>query len=138
MIENGLYALLTQDTTVSSLLGAADQVHFQFIPRGSKLPCVVIHRIFSEPITTLDDVADLVPARYQFDCYAGDALKSRALSGAIFNLLKNYVGDLPNSPPDTHVQACIVNNDFDMPYEEGAKDVTFRAILDITIWYANL
>jgi hypothetical protein len=134
MIENALYQLLTQDTGVRSRLGASDQVHFNFVPRGAKLPCVVIHRIAAVPIVTLDSTADLLPARFQFDCYAGDALAASGLADAVYNLLRDFNGSV-GSPPDVFIQGCVAENIFDMPYELGAKDVTFRSLVDITIWY---
>lgn len=133
-IENGLYGLLTSTDTVTANLGDRTSVFFNFVPRGAKIPCVVIHAVTSVPIVTLDATADLAPKRFQFDCYAADYFKSHQLSKSVFDLLKDFSGVLGDG---TVVQACVVNNDFDMPFELGAKDITFRAILDITIWYVN-
>jgi hypothetical protein len=137
MIKNALYQLLTQDTGVRSRLGAPDQVHFNFVPRGAKQPFVVVHCIAAIPIVTLDSTADLLPARLQFDCYAGDALVASGLADAVYDLLRDFNGSV-GSPPDVFIQACVVENMFDMPYELGAKDVTYRSLVDVTIWYSNL
>jgi hypothetical protein len=116
---------------VSTLLGSSTAVYFNFVPRQATVPLVVIHRVSSVPIVTLDATAELLPTRFQFDSYAADSLKSRQLAAAVYNLLKDYAGVLPDG---TVVQGCVANNGFDMPFEQGAKDVIFRAVLDITIW----
>jgi hypothetical protein len=134
MIENALYQLLTSDTNVAALLGDPTGVYFSFAPRQYKPPCIVMHRVSTVPIVTLDATADLLPARYQFDCYSGDALSAGALADAVYFLLRDFNGAI-GSPPDIFIQACVMENIFDLPFEQGAKDVVYRTAVDVTIWF---
>ena len=97
MLFNALYALLTNDDTVASLLGKPDGVYANLIPRGGTQDCVVVHEIIGTDLVTLDSTLDLQEKRVQFDCYSGDYIKSKTLAKAVKDLLKDYSGS-PESP----------------------------------------
>ncbi len=140
MFENALYNLVRASSYVNALVTDPKGVAFSLLPTGTKLPAVVIHIVSSSQTTVLERTTELVEARVQFDCYATSYSQSRQLAKIIKDILADGSGDVSNgdSPETfTHIQACIVNNNFDMPVEQGGagKGLVFRAVLDMSIWF---
>jgi hypothetical protein len=72
----------------------------------------------------------------QVDAYASNYYDARATSRAVRLLLENYSGTLPDADA-TSVIACVVEKDWDMPYEEGQKGFVYRALLEVRIQYRD-
>ena len=143
MLENALYNILRNDTGVSAYVTDAKGIAFTLIPSGTlkTSAVVVIHNVTGVPTTTLDATTDLNERRVQFDCYASNYTDSRGLAAAVKNALVDLaIGSYSNGDSPltyTFIQTSIINNDFDMPYEQGGAGIGFvyRAVLDITFWF---
>jgi hypothetical protein len=141
MLENAVYNILRNDSGVSAYVTDPRGIAFTLLPTGVRLPAVVIHNVVGLPTTTLDATTDLNERRMQFDCYGSNYTDARALSAAVKNALVDLaIGTYSNgdSPETTMlIQTSIVNNDFDMPFEQGGtgQGFIYRAVLDITFWF---
>ena len=131
MIEQGLYELITSDSSVDDLVGG---VYAILAPKGAVVPYIVYNRIATSDTYTMAGPSGLRAAVFQFDCYATDYYTSRAISLALRQLLESYQGNLPDTNSTT-VTAVLTEKDWDMPYEEGAKGFVYRALLQFRIWY---
>ena len=130
MFEKGLYELIQNDQTVEPLVGQS--IWFTQLPKGATFPAIVVHTISDVNIITIDSSVNLKPRRMQFDCISSvSQLNARSFSNAVKNLLQDFSGKLVDG---TMVQTCILNNDFDMPYEVGAFGYAYRVVLDMTFW----
>jgi hypothetical protein len=142
MIEHALYYLLRTDPDISALVTDPRAIAFSLLPTGVTLPAVVIHGVSLTPNVALDSTADLFDKRMQFDCYGANYMQSRQVAAAVRNRLIDLRGNLSNgdSPETTvTVQTCILNADFDSPFEQGGagKGIIYRAIVDVSVWYSD-
>jgi Protein of unknown function (DUF3168) len=129
-IEQGLYALLTQDPGVSALVSTS--VYWILAPKGASLPYVVLNRVATNDVYDEDGASGFRNALFQIDCYATSFYPARAISLAVRTLLESYRGNLPDVNA-TPVSAVITEKDWDMPFEEGGKGFVYRALLAFRI-----
>ena len=100
MIEQGLLQLVATDTGISTLVSG--KVYWILAPKGAAVPYVVLGRVTTK--NSYDMVGDtgLREGLFQADCYATDYYDSRAISKAVWNLLKSYRGSLPDDHQPGH------------------------------------
>jgi hypothetical protein len=134
MFEKGLYELLTQDAGVSALVGS--RVYFILQPKGTIVPSVVLSIVATGDNYTFAGASGLRSALVQVDGYASSYYDSRAVSRSVRLLLENYAGNLPDAGA-TPVLGCIVEKDWDMPFEEGSKGFVYRALLEVRFIYSD-
>jgi hypothetical protein len=132
MIEKGIYKLLTADAGVSALV--SNRVYWILQPKGTSVPSIVLSIVATDDTYTFQGASGLRSALIQADCYASNYYDSRATSKAVRLLLENYRGNLPDADA-TSVQGCIVEKDWDMPFEEGGKSFVYRALLEVRFIY---
>jgi hypothetical protein len=136
MIEQGLFQLIQSDPTTSSLVSMANGngVAWILAPKAWLLPYIVLNRVTTlDTITMVGDVG-FRNALFQIDAYAGDYYTSRKIALAIRDLLKSYLGNLPDTDA-TAVGGVFQTKDEDLMYEEGGVGFVFRAMQVFRIWY---
>lgn len=132
MIEQGLLQLITGNSNVSALVGA--KVYWILAPKGSVVPYIVLSRVSTSDVYTYQGATGFRNALFQASCYATDYYTSRAVALTVRMLLENYLGNLPDVNA-TAVAATLIEKDFDMQYEEGAKGFVYCGILQFRVWY---
>jgi len=135
MIEQGLFQILTNESTITALVGA--KVYWILAPKGATLPYVIASRVATEDTHTVDGAIGLRGGLFQVDCYATDYYTSVAIANAVRKFLGAYRGNLPDTD-STAVQGVLIEKNWDMPYEEGAKGFVYRQLLEFRVWYAEV
>jgi hypothetical protein len=145
MIQEGLYAKVTQAPSVQALLptdpangGASlayQAVHFGRAPQQPARPFIVVHLVNAPPAeASLDGVSELIDGDIQFDSYADDALTARQVSRAVRDLFKNFAGSLSDG---TFIQFVDVTADFDDTYQVGGVGYLFRSVIRLKALYTE-
>jgi hypothetical protein len=132
MMEKGLYMLLAADTGTSALVGS--NIYFILQPKGTGVPSIVLSITVAKDFYTFKGVSGLRSALIQVDAYASNYYDVRATSRAVRLLLEGYMGNLPDADA-TAVGGCIVEKDWDMPFEAGQKGFIYRALLEVRMYY---
>lgn len=133
MLETGLFQLLTTDATVSALIG--DRLDFAKLRKNPTLPAVVMQVITTRDIASISGASNLRFKRVQFDTYSTDYQEAVATSNALRNLLKNKI--CFTLPDGTFVNGCVIVQDRDMGYEDGANGYVYRRILEVMIQHTE-
>ena len=146
MIESGLRQYLGADAAVAALVqgtGGAPRIYDVMLPKSYKLPAIVLTRVSKHPIESLRGPNLLETDRFQFDCYATDAMSSKILARAVHRALCPFDanGD-PSSlkavlPDGSGVDSTRVIMGLDKPYEEGEGGYIFCALLDVEISFVE-
>jgi hypothetical protein len=133
MLETGLFQLITTDPTVSALIGT--RLDFAKLLKNRTLPAAVMQLITTKEVYSASGANNLRYKRVQFDSYSTDYLQAVSTSDAIRNLLKSKAGFA--LPDGTFVNGCIVSQDRDMPYEDGATGYVYRRMLEVIIQHTE-
>lgn len=140
-VKNGLYALLSTTSSVSSLIAAAPNspagtgIYFSLAPKLAQRPYIVIHLVNGPPAAkTLSGSSSLIKGRFQFDSYADDPTIARQVSQAIRTLLQDYSGPLPDQ---TMITFTAVHADMDDAFEQGGAGYLYRSMLDLEGFYTE-
>src|SRR5579862_5218470 len=140
-VKNGLFALLSTTSSVSSLIAAAPNssagtaIYFSLAAKQSARPYIVIHLVNGTPAEkSLDGSSALIRGRFQFDSYADDPTVARQVSQAIRDLLKDFSGPLPD---ETMITFTAVHADMDDAFEQGGMGYLYRSMLDIEGFYTE-
>lgn len=80
MPGRAIYSLLTNDATVSGLVGT--RVYPGMAPQGCARPFIVYQRVSGEAYPDLDGMTGIVKSRVQVDCYANTYQAASALYAA--------------------------------------------------------
>jgi hypothetical protein len=132
MIEQGLYQLIDADADIDALVNG---VYWILAPKGAVVPYIVLSRVATSDIYTMNGATGTRSALFQVDCYATDFYTSRSIALAVRELLESYRGNLSDVNA-TAVAAVLTAKDWDMPYEEGSgKGFVYRALLQFRVWY---
>jgi hypothetical protein len=132
MVEQGLYQLIESDGDIDAL---ANGVYWILAPKGAVVPYIVLSRVATTDVYTMNGATGTRSALFQVDCYATDFYTSRSIALAVRELLESYRGNLPDVNA-TAVAAVLTEKDWDMPYEEGSgKGFVYRALLQFRVWY---
>jgi hypothetical protein len=138
MIEQGLFALVTQNAAVQTAVGTdangTTRAYWILAPQGAVIPFLVFSRVGTDDSYAMQGRIPLRGALCQIVSYASTYYASRAIAATVLECLEDYTGTLPDADA-TVVQAVIVEKDFDMNYEEGSKGFIYGAYLQFRIWY---
>jgi len=131
-VEQGIYELVNADTSIDAL---SNGVYWILAPKGVAVPYIVLSRVATTDVYTMNGATGMRSALFQVDCYATDYYTSRSIALAVRQLLESYRGNLPDVN-STAVAAVLTEKDWDMPYEEGSgKGFVYRALLQFRVWY---
>lgn len=132
MVEQGLYTLIEADADITALVNG---VYWILAPKGAVVPYIVLSRVATSDVYTMNGATGTRSALFQIDCYATDYYTSRSIALAVRQLLESYRGNLPDVN-STAVAAVLTEKDWDLPYEEGSgKGFVFRSLLQFRVWY---
>lgn len=145
MIEQGLLQLLATQSAITALIpndaAGTPQVYWGLAPKGAKAPFIVLERIATSDLYTMQGVEGLRAGLFAAHCYADSSAGvgsgyyfSRKVSSAVRGVLASYRGTLPDTN-HTVVQAVFIEKDQDMQYEEGSKGFVFHAYLEFRVWH---
>lgn len=131
-----LIALLQATDTVSSLLAAAVNVpdpkpaavYDSLLPRGYKLPAIVVHRYGGAHDQDFTGPIDCVEDNFQLDVYGDTSDAKEDIAQAARDLLTGYTGTLSDG---TVVSGTYKEQDRDMPFlpNTAPENRTFRTVL---------
>lgn len=89
-IETALYALLTGDGTLTSLVSA--RIFPVLVPQGTTMPAVTYAQVSGGRVHATDGPAGLVNSRWQFNCWGVSNASARAVSDALRQAIDGYSG----------------------------------------------
>ncbi len=87
-IEAALYDILRLNATVSGQ--ASSRVYPQIIPQDTSFPAIRYNQISGVRGHTLGGTDDMVPARFQVDCYGSSYANARVVADAVRGALDNF------------------------------------------------
>jgi hypothetical protein len=136
--EAGIYKLLKEDATVSSLISG--RIFGSRVPKGfNNYPCLVWQTAATQEPWSIQGASGFRIKRIQFDAYATTYAESVAVADAARAVLKNFRGNLPaddSSPPvSSFVNGVVILTDMDFPYEPGASGYVFRHMFEAEVQY---
>jgi len=132
LFEKGIYELISQDSGVNALVNG--RVYWILQTKGTSVPSIVLSIVATGDTYSLNGASGLRDALIQVDAYASNYYDARATSRAVRLLLENYSGNMPDADA-TQVIGCVVEKDWDMPFETGAKGFVYRALLEVRMHY---
>lgn len=138
MIQEGLYAYLSQNAGVSALVST--RIYPIVIPEqayadATRQPCIVYSFDGKERQVRFSGTDSLVAASVQIDCYARTYASAHAVALAVRTAMVDYSGiwtgtGSPQSSND--IKKVFIENEFDlMDIEPGL----YRVSQTYTIWY---
>lgn len=134
-IEQGLYQLLTAETSVTTL--ASGGVFWVMAPGKTPVPYLILNRVWTGDLHTMAGFTGVREALFQVDCYSTTYYGARAMATAVRQTLDAYQDNLPDTD-STAVLSSLVEKDWDLSYEEGSqKGFVFRTMLQFRIWYSE-
>jgi hypothetical protein len=140
MIEQGLFQLVTQESTIAAAVGAdvngTTRAYWVLAPQGAQLPMLIFSRVGTTDTTAMSGPMGLRGALFQVVCYATSYYGSRAVAEAVRKFLQSYKGTLPDTNA-TVVSGVIIEKDWDDRFEEGSKTFIYGAYLQFRVWYAD-
>ena len=66
-------------------------------PKGAVVPYIVLSRVATSDVYTMNGATGTRSALFQVDCYATDYYTSRSIALAVRQLLESYRGNLPDA-----------------------------------------
>lgn len=132
-IEQAIYTLLSDDVTLSGLVG--DRITPVIVPQGSAMPAVVYTEAAGIRESTLSGPVGLVRSRWQFNCWGESYEDVRAVSDAVRQVLDGYSG----SDAGVTIQSIRTLDENDISATPAGKDVARRygKSLDLEIWFCE-
>jgi len=90
MIEAGLVTLMEATTAITDV--TAERIYGVQLPQKPTVPAIVITNITGEDEYSATGALDLIPVRFQIDCYAATLDASIALGNIVNALLSGFKG----------------------------------------------
>ena len=123
------------DGIITLLKNAAvvgQRVYENELPRDYKLPAIAVHQYGGTQDYDLSGPLDIHEVQVQLDCYGKDSGSCRAVVDAARELLKGYVGTLPDG---TVVEAVFLERDMALPFlpNADAKSIANRWTLGFRV-----
>lgn len=125
-LEQALYVILTDDATVSGLIGT--RVYPLLIPQDAALPAIAYQRISRLQIQTQSGPSCLSRARMQLTCVATTYSGVKALADAVRVVLDGYKG----TAASVSVGASFLETDADAYADESEL---FSVRMDFRMWH---
>lgn len=132
-LETGLFALLNATSAVTTLIST--RVFGGSLPIGCAYPAVVMQVATTRNVNSVQGTNKLRFKRMQFDSYANTYETALQISNAILVAVTGAQGTTLSD--GTALQGCIVEQDRDMPYEQGDGGFIFRRMLEITVQHTE-
>jgi hypothetical protein len=132
-LETGLVALLNAAPAVTALIST--RVFGGSLPIGCAYPAVVYQVSTTRNVNSVQGTNKLRFKGVQFDSYGSTYESALQVSNTI--LATVTAAQSTTLPDGTAVQGCIVEQDRDMPYEQGNDGFIFRRMLEITIQHVE-
>jgi len=107
------------------------RVYGMFIPQGATLPCLVVQRISTPRILTMDSsgaTGDLTSPRFQFDAWATTQLSTKTISDQVRAALNGKTG----STGGVTLRASLANEE--APTWEPEAEL-YRTRSEFIIWF---
>lgn len=132
MIETGLRKLLLTSPAITNIVG--QRIYTEVADQNAVLPYIVLTKISSDFLNTLDGATGMEFKDFDFDCYGKTDVQSRTLANTVKTFIRNYTG--PAGLDDT-VEAVLLNGESDehIPPQDGKSVGTFLTTLDFQIQY---
>lgn len=136
MKTSTLITLIQTTGAISSLLAKAVNVpdpkpaavYAQVLPRGYKLPAIVVHRYNGGQDQSMQGPIDVREDNFQLDIYGGTATDCDAVTDASRKYLTGLTGTLADG---TVVRCAYLEQDRDLPFLPNADttSLAFRSML---------
>src|SRR4029079_6611084 len=120
MLQEGLYTLLANTSSIVALLGSpssrADGTTGIFpvqIPEATPLPPIALPLIAGDGIVVMEGASALRTSRIQFSCYGRGFAQSKQLSQALWNLLEGLHTTLAEGTEVDVATVLIISDAFE-------------------------
>ena len=127
-LEEGLISYLSSYATLTALIST--RVYLMRIPQDATLPCLVVQRISTPRMLTMDSsgaTGDLAYPRFQFDAWADLVATAKPITDAVRAALNGKTGTMGG----VTIRAALV--DEEVPeFDPGTK--LYRSRSDYIIW----
>lgn len=108
MLLDGVISVIVAKNTT-----AQNRVYKKRLPRGYKLPAIVVHRYGSTQENDLQGPTGVREDQVQMDVYTDDETVSQSLIEILRDTFIKFTGALPEG---TVVQLCVLEREQDMPF----------------------
>ncbi len=125
-VEKALVNILKADVDVAALV--VTRVFFADAPQTPPVPFILMTRIGTQYVHSLNSNAGLCNARIQLDCYAKTQKEARSVGQAVKNAIDTFRGT--NS--DVTIQGVLLLDSMD-GYDESPE--LRRVTQDYHVWY---
>lgn len=129
-MEEKLVQYLLDDGTLAGLVG--EQVRWQFLPQGSDLPAVALHRISGVRNYTNSGPSDLVESRVQIDSWGRTYAEALAVSRAV----RARLSGLREQLSGVDFQGAFIDQERH-EYDPEAQERVHRVSQDFQIWHSE-
>jgi hypothetical protein len=146
-IEQGILQLLGSNAALQALVpndvSGTMQVYWLLAPKGAKPPYIILNRVPSgnPTVYSMQGPTGEREALFQVDCYTDSKAGTTsgfytcvAIADAVRSVLEPFIGNLPDTN-STAVGGVFTENEFPLPYEEGATGFVFRYLLIFKVFY---
>lgn len=133
MIESAINNLLSDDETVSGLVGT--KIYPLLADENALEPYIVFQIISNIREHTFETTIDMVKARVQISCWAKTYYDAITLKNAVISCLDNYAGTEATS--STVIQCIHIDDENDIiDFTAGIdENKRFGKRLDFFVWY---
>jgi hypothetical protein len=94
VIDDGIFALLTEASVVHALIGT--RMYPVELPSDAQLPAATFQLVSNVPAYTLDDGVPYRVARLQIESWSPSKLAAAAVDAAVLSVLDEFAGELGN------------------------------------------
>lgn len=131
-MRSGLVALLTGESTISSLVSS--RVYISKAPQTAPLPHIVITQMSSDELPAMDGTPGLRFVDFDIDCRADRSVEAETLGNAVRVFIDDYTG----AAGDDTIQAVLLNDESTTyePPTDGSDKGVHVTLLDVTIQYS--
>jgi hypothetical protein len=138
MVEQGLYELITSNTSIKAAVGVdangTTRAYWVLAPQGATVPFLVLSRVSTSDTYTLAGPLGFRQGLFQVVAYSASYYGSRTVANTVRKFLQSYKGTLPDAD-STLVDSVVIEKDWDDRYEEGSKGFIYGAYLQFRVWY---
>lgn len=122
-IESGIFKLLTQDSTVGSLV--AKRVYPEELPEECKWPAILYEFVETLRTPTMD-TPGIPQTKLRITCYAENIADAAALGESVLNVLQDFYG----MADDTKILSMSVTEDRNSwDYEKSTAGLYYRELV---------
>ena len=127
MIQAGIFSLLSQNTSISALIGS--RIYPVLLPEDSTLPAMTYHVIGGASMPTLS-TSGMQRMRMQFDCWGQTYDDAATLRSTLISALNGYQGTLSDGTNLQFAQLIGPGTDF---FEDAPRQ--FRCMCEFYLFF---